>query len=244
VNNRCAWAAAALFFLAGALLAQQALTAKPSTRNQSARGGEAKGKEEPINRTAQFEFRGIRLGMTSDEARTAVQARFPRGKDVDARVPGLVPCGDYRDIDCRNVVVGAQSCSTFTSCSDKSGGKRQSLSLDFVDGKLAVISFHFPHDAMPAEWTRNSIGVSFDNYAGIRSAILEKYGDGHVTRNDVQTDSGAHYSSEDSLWDHGTSTLELEELCVNIKQSCLRIIDKGLAEEFYKRFGAAQKPDI
>jgi len=97
---------------------------------------------------------------------------------------------------------------------------------------------------MPAEWTRNSIGVSFDDYAGIRSAILEKYGDGHVTRNDVQTKSGAHYSSEDLLWNHGASTLELEELCVNVEQSCLTISDKGLAEEFYKRYQAAQKPDI
>lgn len=243
MNNRCAWTAAALFLLAGALQAQQASTAKPSTSGHLARGGEAKGKgkEEP---SAQFEFRGVRLGMTSDEARIAVQARFPRGKDLDARVPGFVRCGDYGDIDCRDVAAGARSCTVYTSCSGESGDSIQSLSLRFVDGKLAEISFHFPHDAMPAEWTRNSIGVSFDDYAGIRSAILEKYGDGHVTRNDVQTKSGAHYSSEDLLWNHGASTLELEELCVNVEQSCLTISDKGLAEEFYKRYQAAQKPDI
>jgi hypothetical protein len=182
--------------------------------------------------------------MTSDEARTAVQARFPRGKDLDARVPGLVRCGDYGDIDCQNVAVGAQSCSLYTSCSGESGDTIQSLSLRFVDGKLAEISFHFPHDAMPAAWTKNSIGVSFDDYVGLRSAILETYGDAKVTRNDVQTKSGAHYSSDDSLWDHGTSTLEIEELCGNIEQSCLTISDKALAQEFYKRYQAAQKPDI
>jgi hypothetical protein len=52
------------------------------------------------------------------------------------------------------------------------------------------------------------------------------------------------YTSEDSLWDHGASTLELEEPCGNIEQSCLRMSDKLLAGEFYKRYRAAQKPEI
>ncbi|MFZ0306681.1 MAG: hypothetical protein WAL89_00790 [Candidatus Sulfotelmatobacter sp.] len=182
--------------------------------------------------------------MTIDEGSKAIESHFSPGKDIDPRVPGLVACGDYTKINCRDLASGAQSCGVYSHCSADSGDKTQSIDLRFVDGKLAEVSFRFPRDAMPAQWTKNSNGVSFDNYAGIHLALIDKYGDNPPKQIDVQTKSGAHYSSEDLVWDHGAATIELEELCGNIEQSCLTMTDKQLAAEFYKRYRAAQKPDI
>jgi hypothetical protein len=243
MKNLRAWMVVMLLFPGRCALAQQTPSPQSPASNHVA-GQHSKGQEKSAAPLTPFEFRGIHLGMTVDEGRKAVESHFPPGKDIDPRVPGLVACGDYTRIACRDLASGAQSCGVYSHCSADAGDKTQSLDLQFLDGKLAVMSFRFPRDAMPAEWTKNSTGASFDNYAGMHLALLDKYGDNPPKQIDVQTKSGAHYASGDSLWDHGGSTIELEELCGNIGQSCLTMSDKQLAEEFYRRYRAAQKPDI
>jgi hypothetical protein len=245
MKNLRPWAAMIVLLPGQCALAQQTQSPQSRAGSQAQVAGQhAGGEAKPAAPVIPFEFRGIHLGMTIDEGRKAIEIHFPPGKDIDPRVPGLVACGDYTKVNCRDLASGAQSCGVYSHCSADSGDKTQSLDLRFVDGKLAEMSFRFPRHAMPAEWTRNSIGVSFDNYAGIHLALLDKYGDNLPKQIDVQTKSGAHYASEDSLWDHGAYTIELEELCGNIEQSCLSMSDKQLAEEFYRRYRAAQKPEI
>jgi hypothetical protein len=185
-----------------------------------------------------LEFRGIRLGMDLTEARLVVERHFPRGKGT------IPPCGEYTELSCKDKARAAQSCSTYTACESEGKSDMQFLTLDFLEAKVVSIHFQFIHDSEPAEWTRNSIGVSFDNYLGIVTALRDKYGQGQQTVDAVQTKAGAHYDSDHSVWHHGTSILELEELCMNIDESCLTLEDKQLSEEFYRRLKAERTPDI
>lgn len=223
-----------ILLLSGAWLLAQQNSGEPSRGIGRVASQSSRDKVKTNAPVIPFEFRGIRLGMEFNEASRVVVARFPPGRG----------CGQYSEINCRDMVSGTQSCGVYTYCKDDSGDKTQFLNLHFVDGKLAEMIFQFPHDAMPPEWTRNSIGMSFDHYAGIQLALIDKYGTSRVNEDDVQTKAGAHYRSKHSIWDHSISTMELDELCETIDQSCLTMADKQLTREFYRRKETAQKPEI
>ena len=177
-----------------------------------------------------FDFRGIHLEMTMDEVQAIVAVKFPTKENN---------CGKYSRWSCHGLGPGVKKCGVASDCTDSEGGrdKAQLVTFHFVDDRLAHISYLFPLDDV--------YGTPFDNYSGIKQAATDKYGKPQsVSMADVQSKAGAHYKSEDTLWDNGVSTVELQQLCVDIDSSCLDINHKQLAQEEMKRVLAATKPEL
>ena len=169
---------------------------------------------------AEFDFRGIRPGMTLDEAGTQVQKKFPSA--------ALNKCGKYSEWDCLDWARGVKVCTVDSECGEDVAWRRQSIDLYFVDGKLSSISYDFRRES--------TVGSPFDDYSGMRRALVNKYGRPTKTSAEVQSKTGTHYDGEVLLWENAVSEVVLIERCMKYqKLSCLRLSDKELYREQLKR---------
>jgi hypothetical protein len=215
-----------VFALSCAFLVALPLSAQQGTRSGGQKPAPNKATTGTIDHKSDvaFDFRGIRVGMSLNEARALVEAKFPAAEGV---------CGEYSEWSCRDLAPGVNQCHVFSWCSHI----HQSITLDFVDDSLSYIAYQFPLDP--------TIAPGFDEYDRIKPAVLDKYGKPKsITSVDVQTKAGAHYKSEDILWDNSVSTVELEQLCADIQTSCLTVTHKQLDQEKVKRVLAATKPEV
>jgi hypothetical protein len=223
-----------LILFAAVVLASTTAQQSNNPSKATAKRNDQKTKSEKA--AAPFEFKGIRVGMNLDEARPVIEKRFL------SYGSGNPQCGKYSGLNCVDTLAGAhvpgvQHCGTFSYCTSEDGDTIQSLNLGIVDGRISRISYQFP--------TEREYRTTFDDFGGIKSAALEKYGKPDSVRSvDVQTKGGAHYKSEEVRWDNGVSRVELVQLCTDIETSCLTVTHKDLGDEEFKRGKAANKPEI
>lgn len=180
-------------------------------------------KKAPVPAAEPFAMRGVRLGITIDEFK-ALPIATDEGETEPLTACSNEPMPDER-IRIENMLdsdreAGMVTCQWFARTPYLSSRSYDRHFIDLGTGK-GQPSFEFISDGTNYRLFRISFFANNQYHTGILDALTRNYGPPKVLNESFQTRSGASFPNTTSIWSNGSSTIILDQRCIQADRYCL-----------------------